>query len=219
MMQAPQTVAELLGGDDPYWIERALHEAQVAQGALAQAGRLAAAVFPAFEQRVGEALRSALDVDLHGVVVAGWLRYRDLVAAGERTRAAPGSREDVVLAEHEISSTHPVTVEVMLDGRTVATLEFDATVNLTLHGVVAVVTGGMLVGLRFGDVVAGAQLSLWDRELVAREVRCIVGALVHVGRGIALVPGIEGAASVRIPHQRHPVENGSTAVFGAREQR
>jgi hypothetical protein len=98
-------------------------------------------------------------------------------------------REDVVLAEHEIDSTHKLTVEVRLDRAPIATMEFEVTVALIVRGVVAEVRDGLLTAIRCGDVVAGATVSLWGQDLADRKANWVVGALISVGAGIPLVPG------------------------------
>jgi hypothetical protein len=204
-MDAPWTIATLLSGNDPHWVERALRETHIAQSTLAGVGRVAAAAYPVFEERVAEVLRAALEIDLGGLALSAWARYRELVAAAERTRDAPGRPEDVVLAEHQITWTQHPAVEVIIDGAPVTTLQFDVAVSLTMRGVVAVVHAGMLAGLRFGDVLAGARLSIWERELAAREMQCLVGTLVRLGDGVPLVAG------AAIPHPRHYSDGFSTA--------
>jgi hypothetical protein len=78
---------------------------------------------------------------------------------------------------------------VIVDGALATTLEFALSVSLTMRAVVAVVDVGALVGLRGGDVLTGARLALWEQELLAREVTCLVGALVRLGGGVPLVAG------------------------------
>ncbi|GAA5139558.1 hypothetical protein [Pseudonocardia adelaidensis] len=198
-MDMPWAVAALLGESDPRWMEHALGTAHVGRRALANLGQLAAATYPTLEQRVGEVLRAALQVDLGGLALAAWSSYRELVEAAERTRDAPGAPEDVVLAEHEITWSQRLAVEVIVNGTLRTTLQFDLAVSLTMRGVVAVVGAGMLAGLRVGDVLAGARLALWEQELAAREVTCLVGALVRLGDGVPLVAGA-GAPSPTALH-------------------
>jgi hypothetical protein len=186
-VETPWTVAALLGEADPQWVELALGAAHVGHRALTGFGQLAAATYPVLEARIAEVLRAALQIDLGGLALAAWGRYRELVEAADRTRDAPGAPEDVVLAEHEITWTQQPAVEVIVDGTPHVTLQFELSVTLTMRGVVAVVDAGMLVGLRVGDVLVGAQLALWGQELAAREVTCLVGALVRLGGGVPLV--------------------------------
>jgi hypothetical protein len=186
-VETPWTVAALLGEADPHWMESALGAAHVGQRALAGIGQVAAATYPALEECVAEVVRAALQIDLGELVLGAWSRFRELVEAAERTRDAPGAPEDVVLAEHEITWTQQPAVEVVVDGTPITTLQFELSVSLTMRGVVAVVDAGALVGLRVGDVLTGARLSLWGQELAAREVTCLVGALVRLGGGVPLV--------------------------------
>jgi hypothetical protein len=188
-VETPWTVAALLGEADAHWMERALSAAHVGRRALAGIGQVAAATYPALEERIAEVVRAALQIDLGQLALGAWSRYRELVEAADRTRDAPGAPEDVVLAEHEITWTQQPAVEVIVDGTLITTLRFELSVSLTMRGVVAVVDAGTLVGLRVGDVLTGAKLSLWEQELAAREVTCLVGALVRLGGGVPLAPG------------------------------
>lgn len=203
----PLTVAGVLGGGEPgravQSLENGLRRADVAEDAL---GSLGAAAYRVLDQRVAEALGGQLDTELGGLVLDGWLKYRELVAAGERTRDSPGQPEDVVLAEHEITSTQHPAVDVIVDGAVACTLTFELTVSLVLRGVVAVVERGRLTALRGGDVVAGARVSLSGRELARGEHRCVVGIVVRLGDGIVLAPAAAtpppAAASVAPAGQR-----------------
>jgi hypothetical protein len=134
-------------------------------------------------------VRAALQIDLGGLALGAWRRYGELVEAAERTRDAPGAPEDVVLAEHVITWKQQLAVEVVVNGTLITTLLFDLSVSLTMRGVVGVVDAGALVGLRVGDVLTGAELSLWEQELAGHEVTCLVGALVRLGGGVPLVSG------------------------------
>jgi hypothetical protein len=190
----PLTVADVLGGGDPgraaAALERGLERADVAEDALKSVGTVGAAAYRLVDQRVAQALGGQLDTDLGGLILDGWLKYRELVAAAARTRDSPGQREDVVLTEHEITSTHHPTVDVIVDGAVVCTLAFELTVSLVLRGVIAMVERGRLTALRGGDLVAGACISLSGRELARGEYRCVVGLVVRLGDGVVLAPAV-----------------------------
>src|SRR5947209_14596005 len=63
------------------------------------------------EAAVREATATAaglLDVDLSGVLVAGWRKHHDLIGAARRTVAVPGSVELVDMAAHQVTlNQHP----------------------------------------------------------------------------------------------------------------
>jgi hypothetical protein len=150
---------------------------------------------------VVEAAVGLLDINLGDLVLDGWIKHNELLAAGRRTQRAPAQPEDVVLAEHQITSTHHPSVEVYIDNQRVATLTFDLEVSLDLLGVVAVVSAGKLIAFRVGDATIRAELSMSGRVLVKRAMRCRIGALVPLGNGVALVkdagPPERGLRSLR----------------------
>lgn len=187
------SVAAVLGDGDitrtAAVLERRLREVNVAETTLAQWGGLPTSAYRSLDQRVVEALRTLLDVEIGDVLLGGWRKYRELVAAAERTRDVPGPPEDLVLAEHEIVYTQQPSVEVLVDGAPVARLAFELAVSLVLRGVIAVVDRGRLVALRGGDLVAGAKLTLRDVELAKGEIRCLAGAVLRLGAGVSLVGG------------------------------
>jgi hypothetical protein len=188
-----RTVADALGP-----IENALRDGGVARRELSRTG-VVAAVYPIVESRVSEVLRAELAVDLGEVVVSAWTRYRALVDAGRRTRDAPGAPEDVVLAEHTVTSDHHPTVDVLVDGQVVASLTFDVEVSLTVRAAVAVVQAGRLTAVRAGDVEVAATLGLHGAELCRRSAQVLVGHLVRLGSGAPLVTAASGTGAAAAP--------------------
>jgi hypothetical protein len=193
------TVAAVLGGGDParaeQWLERGLARVDTAEQAISSVGTFGAATFRLLDQRIVDALRAPLAAQVGGWLLEGWRKFRELIAAAERTRDNPGPSEDVVLVDHEITSTQRHTVDVIVNGSVVKALDFEVTVTLELRGVVAVVGEGRLTAIRCGDVRAGARLSLEGQELCRGELPVAVGALVRLGDGIELVAPASAAAS------------------------
>jgi hypothetical protein len=198
-------VAELLGDGDPdrgvRQLEGGLERADAGGRSLAKVGPFPAVTCKLVDERVAEALRPQLGAQLGGLVLDGWLKYRELVDVAERTRGAAGSSEDVVLAEHEITSTHYPVVEVFIDGSLVTTLNFTLTVSFVLRSVIAEVAHGRLTALRGGDVLARARISLWNQELARGESRrLVVGAVVRLpGGGVELLSGAPAAGPPQAP--------------------
>lgn len=190
---ASMTVASVLGDGDPNRavsaVEQGLQRVEAARAALRSADPLSTAAFRLVDQRVAEALQGQLSTDVGDLVLQGWRKWRELVAAAERSRDAPGQHEEVVLTEHTITSTHRPAVDVIVDGSLVATLTFELTVSLMLRSVIAIVEKGRLTALRGGDVLAGACVSLEGQTLARGECHIAVGVLVGLGNGVALVSG------------------------------
>jgi hypothetical protein len=186
------TVTNLLWGDgrDPgESLARQLRKADVSSKALAASPSADPRAYPVLDGRISEVLRGGVEVDLGSMVIAAWTGYQHLRDAATRT-CDGGPPEDVVLAEHEITSTHQPVVDILVNGARVETLTFDLVLSLILRSVIAVVHGGKLVALRGGEVAAEARLELRGTVLAKGERPCLAGVLVQLGDGVQLVsPG------------------------------
>ena len=217
----PTTLATVLGSGDPSRAVPAAREGLDRTDAARQ--HVSSAVRPGggvtmrlVNSSIAEALGDQLDIDVGVPLLAGWLKYRELVRAGQRTRDEPATQERVVLVEHEVTASYRPSVEVLVSGTPAATLNFELTVALRLHGVVAVVERGRLTALRHGDLEAVARLLLDGQELASGSYPWQVGLLVRLGDGIALVGSVVTAApSVSPPPPRTATVPAPTSPAGA----
>ena len=82
-----------------------------------------------------------MSANLADFAAAGWKKYDALKKAARRTRDDPDAKELVSLTTHKIASAHHPSVELYLDGRSIATVEIGLEVALTIAGVIAVEGG------------------------------------------------------------------------------
>ncbi len=132
-----------------------------------------------------------LQVDLIGVLVAGWREHRDIVAAARRTLAAPGSTELVSLVTHQVTVAQHPSVSVLVDGRRVATLQLDLSIVFDVMALLALISGGRLVALHSGRCDVTVTLAVQGTELLARQAHLELPGTVAVGHGIRLLPARE----------------------------
>jgi len=156
-------------------------------GKLSRAGRHAA------NDQVAAVTQGLLDLDLGGLVIAGWGKYADLTAAAKRTFATTDSSEIVELATHTITSTHHPSVELLVNDAHVATVHFELSVKFVVRALVATVQHGRLVAVHSGDCDVIATLAAEGRQLARRERHIKVPLLVRLGGGIPLLHDIEAA--------------------------
>src|SRR6266542_4355975 len=106
----PLTAAAFLFGDTKEDSVDALAHALHEQGVLGTLGegvtKLSRAGRKAANDQIATVAHGLLDLDLGGLVIAGWGKYADLSAAAKRTFATPDSSEVVELVTHTITSTH-----------------------------------------------------------------------------------------------------------------
>ena len=144
----------------------------------------------AIVDQIAAVAHGLLDLDLGGLLIAGWGKYVDLSEAAKRTLAAPDSTEVVELATHTVSSIHRPFVELLVDNVHVATLHFELSVEFVVKGLVATVQRGRLAAISEGCNVAAA-VTAGGRRLAKREAHFPLPLLVHLGGGIPLLRDIE----------------------------
>lgn len=120
---------------------------------------------PGDAARVARMVRQALDVPLPSVLAAAWQRYEPFRKYLDPERYPPGSETEVPLAEHTARSTLEPEIDVMVSGAVVATLRFEAEVEVALKGAVVTVRDGRFTSLRSGDCTVSATLRFRDRTL------------------------------------------------------
>ena len=93
-------------------------------------------------QEAATTAAALLKVDLIGVLVRGWREYRDIVSAARRTLAAPASTELVSMSAHEVTLDQRPSVNVLVDGQRVATLQLGLSIVFDVSGLLLLISGG-----------------------------------------------------------------------------
>ncbi len=154
----PFNTAAFLTGDSQDSVgalARALDENGVV-GTFDQALKhLSRAGYKAVGGQIAGVAHGMLDLDLGDLVVGGWCKFADLVAAAKRTVAAADSKEIVEVSTHTITYAHHPHVDVFVNDARVATVQFDLAMKFVVKGLCGTVSNGHLVALHSGscDVV------------------------------------------------------------------
>jgi hypothetical protein len=143
------------------------------------------------EAAVREATAQAarlLDVDLTGLLVAGWRAHHDLAAAARQTLATPGCTELVDLATHQITATQEPSVTILVDGHRVATLQLGLSVVFDVSALGAKISAGRLVGLHSGRCDITATLTMQRTDVITRSAHLELPGVIPFSPGIRLLP-------------------------------
>lgn len=184
---------------------RSLSERDVARSAGEGLRNLSGSAVAAVNREIATVASGVLDLDLGDLLVSGWRKYSSLVQAAERTVAAPGSEEVVVLASHRVTSSHRPYVDLFVDEVKVITLRFELKVVFDLNGLVAVVRLGELTALRSGECVVTATLALEDVPLTQRQRRVDLAVVVPLDPPVSLVDATAGKVEVEPDERRQTV--------------
>ena len=139
-------------------------------------------------QEAGTTMAALLKVDLIGVLVRGWREHRDIVSAARRTLAAPGSTELVSMSAHEVTLDQRPSVNVLVDGQQVASLQLGLSIVFDVNAVLLGISGGRLVAVRSGRCDITVTLAVQGTDLLVRHARLELPGVIPLRRGIRLLP-------------------------------
>lgn len=126
-----------------------------------------------------------LELDIATVLVSGWRKHQDLVAAAAAT-STDDSTVVVPLGARDLRLVRHPRVDVQLGTLTLPAVRFELAVDVAVLGVAGVVAGGRLVALTGGRCKVTVSLSAGGR-LLADGTRTVDPQLaVSLGAGIAL---------------------------------
>lgn len=140
-----------------------------------------------------------LDFNMIELLVDGWREHHDLTEAAHRTLAKPGATELVALATHRITVARQPSVDVMLDGQLVTTINFELTLQFEISAAVAEVSKGMIIALHSGRCDITVTLAVQGAEAFEKQKRIELPGVISLNQGIRLLDERDYAATPEIP--------------------
>lgn len=134
------------------------------------------------------AASALLRVDLVDVLARGWREHRDIVAAARRTLAAPLSTELVSMATHEIKVEQRPSVNVLVDGQKVATLELGLSIVFDVNALLLGISGGRIITVHSGRCEITGTLAVQGTNLLVGRAHLELPGVMSLRRGIRLLP-------------------------------
>jgi hypothetical protein len=213
--EPPPTVAGVLFGTTDEG-RRVLQEELIVEDELTARVRSAAtSIMPKgaaalVRRQVIDAALEVLDIPFSDVLTAAWSRYSELMQAADLTRADPGRREDVVLAEHTVTSAHHPHVDILVDDTLVASIRLQVDLTCTIQALTVAVERAAIVEVGSGTAHVELTVGIGDQPLWTRQHDFDVPAVVRLREG-----GIP-----LLPHQRtiELPERGRTPVSDVAEE-
>ena len=139
-------------------------------------------------QEAATTAAALLRVDLVSVLVRGWRQHRDIVSAARRTLAAPGSTEVVSMSTHEVTLEQRPSIDVLVDGQQLATLQLGLSIVFDVDALVLGISGGRLVAVHSGNCDITATLAVQGTDLFVRNAHLELPGVISLRRGIRLLP-------------------------------
>jgi len=199
--EPPETPAALLfgGGKKP---SEAAAERDLGPELHRNLGILARLPEPLRSKAVGAiiaAIFALLDYNMIELLVDGWREHHDLADAARHTLAKPGSTELVALATHSIAVSQKPSVDLLLNGELVATVELELTLQFDISAAVAGVGAGMLIALHSGRCDITGTLTINGAEATQKQKRIELPGVISLKQGIPLLSEDDYAKASKAP--------------------
>src|SRR5262249_51895994 len=94
-----------------------------------------------------EQIVERMNPDVRGELVSAWGKYGQLAEAAQSTLEHPGTSEDVALATQQVTSVHPYTAQIKINGIPLSEFQAEIKYVFTLAQLFARVREGRLVAL------------------------------------------------------------------------
>jgi hypothetical protein len=94
-------------------------------------------------------------LDLMSLVIEGWRSYTKLIDAARQSRSTAAQPQKVVVSNHQITSTHHPTIEVIINETQRYTARLTVTITFDLRLVRAIVQNADLIAVESGSCLCG----------------------------------------------------------------
>jgi hypothetical protein len=149
--------------------------------------RLPPATREAAIRETAAAAAGLLDVELIGVLAAGWRKHHHLIAAARRTVAVPGSAELVQMAAHQVTMSQHPSVTVLVDDVREATLRLGLSVVFAVDALLTRISAGRLTAVLSGNCDVTATLAIDGTDVVTGQAHLELPGVIQPGQPIQLL--------------------------------
>jgi hypothetical protein len=126
------------------------------------------------------------DLNLVDIIVGAVSTYGELRDAGRRTIGTPDSTEFVELVGHQVTLQNQPSVQLIINGKQVATVNLLLSLVIDIQALTAVVRHGRLTALQIGRCDVGAFVGIEGTTVVRRQAQLQLPGSIPLGTGIPL---------------------------------
>jgi len=119
------------------------------------------------------AIGGILKVPLLDIIVRAWNEGKLFQKYLDPQHYDPEEVISITLRKHEVSSTHKPRIDVVLNGQTIDSIDFDLDITLALDGVILQVQGGAIRQVKTGQIKGKATLKCENLIVFERETEAM----------------------------------------------
>ena len=126
------------------------------------------------------------NLNLVDIIVGAVSTYGELRDAGRRTIGTPDSAEFVELVGHQVTLQNQPSIQLIVNGKQVATVNLLLSLVIDIQALTAVVRHGRLTALQIGRCDVGAFVGIEGTTVVRRQAQLQLPGSIPLGTGIPL---------------------------------
>jgi hypothetical protein len=126
--------------------------------------------WPWVRERVASEAQTLLNLNVVDVLLRAWKQYLEIEQYADPQKYPPTKRIPVPLATHTLQSVHHPSLEILLKGQKIGSLESDLEFSLLLEGFVLQIENAKVMEIQTGEAngkgsLSLATVSLWEQEM------------------------------------------------------
>ncbi len=148
-------------------------------------------------QGIDDKVNDVLEIPVDDVLVASWAQYERIRGYADPQRHPPEETIHVPMVDHTIESTHSPSVEVLIQGTEIASLNFNIQLRLRVKGCTLEIRGGRIMKILSGTCQVGGSLHcvvntkfkshpLYEKSVDSRDHD--IGGELELGQGVVIPP-------------------------------
>jgi hypothetical protein len=134
-----------------------------------------------------EQIAERMSPNVRGELLTAWGKYGELAEAAKSTKEHPGESEDVSLATQQVTSVHPYTAQINVNGIPIEELLVEVTFVFTLAHLFARVRAGHLVALVVDKSTVQIEATLMGEPVFSSTFQVNLRAELDLGDGVPLI--------------------------------
>lgn len=145
--------------------------------------------WPGVFSAIVEKIEELLDISITDIMVKAWAKYKTLLKYTDREKYPPDQTVLVPLVEHKIGSEHHPHIDIVIDDKPFAKIEFQINVELTLKGMVLKIQDGEIKEVRMGSCEGKGSIKCGESVILEKEMKPFsLPSSIDFGDGIPIKP-------------------------------
>jgi hypothetical protein len=145
--------------------------------------------WPGIFSEIAKKIEELLDIDIPDIMVKAWAKYKTLLKYTDREKYPPDQTVLVPLVEHKIESEHHPHIDIVIDDKPFAKIEFQINIELTLKGMVLKIQDGKIKEVKMGSCEGKGSIKCGESVILEKEMEPFsLPSSIDLGDGIPIKP-------------------------------